>query len=1183
MKRIVGDRSAMGLLDRVGQGRPLPARSAASDETRDTAPVSFPLVEGYQVIERLGAGGMGTVWRAWQLSTRREVALKLLNFSANTSEKARRRFDREVEVTSRLQHPGIAQIYDSGVHQGIYFYAMELIDGMPLDAYTRQKRLDPRRLLELFRKICLAVQHAHQRGVIHRDLKPSNILVTPDGQPHVVDFGLGKVFDETSLASHLRDDARRNTITLDGEWAGTPAYMSPEQASRQPGQLDTRTDVYSLGIILYELILGRSPYNLTGGSIAVLRRIVEEDIPHPRTILPSLDRDIEAMLLKALTKNPDHRYDSAGAFGEDIGNYLDGEPLAAQRATPLYLARKALRKYRTPLSIAAAVLILVLGIGVNASLRIAHERDAATLATERERELRAIAEQRLAESLVSWGDVLLTERFPAQASEKYIEALSLQEKHDLNRLSSRLGLLQVHDFAPAPLVTLELTALSDGDPPRRSIPSFSEDGRSIHYATGTGQIVTVDLVSMRVTRNSKSFADSSRFTQFTADRKQVVRLIRNRENDARPETPLYWLARIDVTTGEVLHRVPLPHSHYLFMAISPDGDRCAVYGGSVHDEDGWDYRLQLHDLTGGHTSQPLLETHVGYPTPPAIAFSTDGKSLLVAGESNTLVTYDATTGHEIQRVELKNYSAGFNYVAFSDDRRTALIAVRGRLHTIDLDRGEVVHELHSGRATVADLAVSRDGRYGLSGDINGEARLWDMRSGKPLRILRGHSAPIESVRFSPDGGLALTSDKTGRICVWPVAQNEIRRTVAHFDRRIETMTISPDFRLFAVTTGNRHVHLLDAGSGKTLWSFTMPRTVGALSFASDGMTIVAADQTGNVARIDVLSGLPINEYRVVSPRGEIPRPDRVVPTRTVFSDDARLAVHYGIRGAALSDTHRGQRRRVLESRPTTAACFTPDGASALLGVLHQGGEIILIDLDSGLSRSARMDTHPIPSVMTVSPDGRYAAIGHDDGFLGLMDLRTLKWRWLEAAHTKAINRVHFSADGRMLLTGGADGTILLWDALLGRRMRAIAHDSSGVSGIAISGDEDRLVATADDGHAIAVWDLNRATQLDEAHPRALAAMRQMHAAPSEAAIRELASWRRLRLQHAWVGPLIRSIDVNDQPFDPEALLADAQCFWIDGDIPRARDRYRRLLRIESGPALQRYAQLCLNAMEREEP
>jgi hypothetical protein len=316
--------------------------------------IDSPCIEGYEILGRLGQGGMGSVWRARDLSTKREVAIKFLRRHWFDSEKAKGRFEREVALAAQLTHPNIARVYASGLHQGFYYYAMELVDGVHLDRYVRRHNLSSRAILEVMIPVCEAVSHAHGLGIIHRDLKPSNILVDGDGRPHIVDFGLARTAAKDDYAL---------TISLDGEVTGTPAYMAPEQAAGRQGQISERTDVYSLGVILYQLLTGHLPHEMEGGRYEVLKRIVEEEIRSPREYNPRFDEELESLVLMALAKDPQQRYPSVAALQQDIDRYVRGEALSAKGLGRSYRLRKRaarfIRSYRTSVAILAAVALLV--------------------------------------------------------------------------------------------------------------------------------------------------------------------------------------------------------------------------------------------------------------------------------------------------------------------------------------------------------------------------------------------------------------------------------------------------------------------------------------------------------------------------------------------------------------------------------------------------------------------------------------------------------------------------------------------------------------------------------------------------------------------------------------------------------------------------------------------------------
>lgn len=304
-----------------------PSRPSIPEDSSD----GFPVLEGYDIIDQLGRGGMGIVYEAFQRSTSRRVAVKLMLERVAATEAARRRFEREVELIARLQHPNIVGILDSGLHKGRYFYVMDFVEGSGFDHRFRPGNSDIREVLRVVAKVARAVDYAHQRGVMHRDLKPANILIDQRGEPHLLDFGLAKAFDPNSLV------AMRDSLSEPGQVIGTLGYMAPEQARGSMGEVSVRSDVYALGAIAYEMVAGSLPCPIDGPMAIVFQRIESRDPDRPSTVRPGggVPADVDAVLMKALEKDPSKRYATAGAFADDVERWLGNRPVAARHVGPL--------------------------------------------------------------------------------------------------------------------------------------------------------------------------------------------------------------------------------------------------------------------------------------------------------------------------------------------------------------------------------------------------------------------------------------------------------------------------------------------------------------------------------------------------------------------------------------------------------------------------------------------------------------------------------------------------------------------------------------------------------------------------------------------------------------------------------------------------------------------------------
>jgi serine/threonine protein kinase/tetratricopeptide (TPR) repeat protein len=333
-------------------------------------------IGGFRILGKLGEGGMGIVYEAEQQNPHRRVALKIVRGGHFVDDQYLRMFRRETETLARLTHPNIASLYEAGrTEDGQHFFTMELVLGETLDAWARKHlggdQPGPAQAEERLRQfvtICEAVNYAHQRGVIHRDLKPSNIVVTEAG-PKILDFGLARITDADVAGASVMSEA--------GAIHGTLSYMSPEQTRGDSREIDLRTDVYSLGVVLYELLSGTLPYNTRGMSVVQAIRVICDEPPRPLDV----DADLATILAKALEKEPDGRYQSAAAIGEDVERYLGNQPILAHPPSTVYQLKKLVSRHRGLFGAAGVIAMLLVALGVTMAVqagRVRKERDRAT-------------------------------------------------------------------------------------------------------------------------------------------------------------------------------------------------------------------------------------------------------------------------------------------------------------------------------------------------------------------------------------------------------------------------------------------------------------------------------------------------------------------------------------------------------------------------------------------------------------------------------------------------------------------------------------------------------------------------------------------------------------------------------------------------------------------------------------
>ena len=981
----------------------------------------------YKLLELIGEGGMGLVYLAEQAEpVKRRVAVKLVKPGMDTKQ-VTARFEAERQVLALLDYPNIARVFDAGrTPNGRPYFVMEYVKGLSITEYCDQHKLTIEMRLRLFQRVCNAVQYAHQKGIIHRDIKPSNILVTVQGdrpEPKIIDFGIAKALTHSFTEGTL--------FTQQGQLLGTPEYMSPEQVDMATQDIDTRSDIYSLGVLLYVLLSGSQPFDqasLEKGGIAGIQRTIREQEPpnpsarltglgeegkriaerrqtHVEALAKRLHRELEWIPLKAMRKERVRRYRSVSELSDDIQNYLDGAPLIAGPETATYRVKKFVHKHAGSVVTAALVAFaIVLGLIVSTVMYLRSEK-----ALGREAVAHIQAEDARQDA------VKAKEEVSGLLAGSYVDrAQALCEQGEVGRgmmwLADSLKIAPEGSRDLARAIRTSLAAWHGQLHSLRAVVRYPEQINSVAYSPDGSRILVgcqdgsarlCDGATGKPIGEPLHHGSAVKTVAISPNGKRIA--TRARDGSVR-----LWDAVTLKPVGE-----PMIHergqARGCLMAFSPDNSRL-ITGGADGAVRVWDTD------TGKSMAKAFQYRSEGTRNVRTVAYCPKGLRAVLRIDQHVYQMFDAEQGEPIgPPVKHEKTSA----VAISPDgTRFATGDGAGLIRVWEAATGELALEpiVHGGG--VAALAFSAHGSRIVSGGSTRMALLWDAATGAPIGAPMRQRDIVIAVAFSPDGTRVVTGNLDGAVRICDLIQGKYAgEPVKHADR-IVAAAYGPDgMRILTETDGA--VQVRDAATGKPIGKpLSPPGRIWRIAFSPDGSRLVTRQRNTNPMRLwNVATGEQIGE------------PFHRSPTRMTFSPDGSRILAGGHDGVArLWDAATlkclGEFRR--HPRSVFAVAFSPDGSQFLTG--SYDGTTQLWDAAT-LEPIGKLLVHQSEvKDVAFGPDGTKILIGFADGTVRLWDLTMLKPIGTPLQYLRIVCAVAFSPDGSQLLAGCIDRSARLWDA-----------------------------------------------------------------------------------------------------------------------------------------------------------
>lgn len=965
-----------------------------------TPPAAQPVVfDDYLLEEEIAHGGMGVVYRARQLSLNRTVAVKLLLLGKYSSAESRQRFRREAQSAALLRHPGILQVHEVRESEGQPFISMEYVSGGSLAEKLREHPLPPKQAAEIVRDVAVALQHAHDHGVLHRDVKPSNILFDARGTVRIGDFGLAKMLDGST------------DVTLSGHLAGTPNYIAPEVAGNHPDKAAVSSDVYSLGAVFYECLTGRPPF-LADSLRQTLLAIQEKDPVPLRTLNALVPADLETVCLKALAREPAQRLPTAQAFADELDRWLRGEPILTRPATAIERLvkwtrrRPALAALSALTMIAVSAAIIILGI---ANRRVAAQREVAEARSEESR-------SRLVRMHTAAGTRLVQDGQAYNALLHFAAALDLDGAHPDKQEQHRRRLGAVLATSP------ELIAIYDGGGVWNG--AFSPDGTALLCGSGDGSAVLRSLTDQREIMRLQPAEEPIRYVFFdpagrpaTADDKGRVQFY---TADGQPEGPLLSVA---VTASDVntwLDRFHFSADGSRFAAVLPDGGAQVFSlpdGNPVGPVQAAGHTLLRVRLTPdgrsmgvcGEFGAQLLDVesgarHLTVETSPVrlMAFSDNAATLATVGLRDGLLRMRQGSSGALVCDPVAIYSP--YECRFRPGGKSVVIATPDRAAVLETATGRPAGAAMLHPSHVVNMDTDKACRVLATGSFDGAARLWQLPSGLPLTPwISAGRFPCE-VSLCPDHRHFLTFSG-GFVKLWRLPEDagtglrfpqpdlkasglsadgtrlftagQSQLLVRDFQSgsvllqmiptaSVELAAMSTDGNWFATLTNGRHIQFWNAATGRAAEDVTLDFDAASLALAPDGQHLLAAGTNGECVMIRRGTGAP--ESWKPSPGFSV--------VAAGFSADGRFAFLTGQEAAAWIHDLR-ENRTLFTSAPVSGlragfVRFSPDGRLAAVRSSAGLYAVQLIDLATGLP-AADPSNHVGLTPPLVRRDGSLAA------------------------------------------------------------------------------------------------------------------------------------------------------------------------------------------------------------------